>query len=216
MLVQLLVQLLAQKMLVQKKPVQKKTARGWPWPSRWFASAVVVCMLLSSSQLYAQHPKPTEYQVKAAYLYNFGKFIEWPSASSQLRDDSFEICVLGDDPFGAALSAAVNNETIAGKHVIARQISVLQDAANCRVLFISSSESKRVKQILVSLGAASVLTVSDLPGFAERGGMVQFVMEDNKVRFEVNSASAERAGLAMSSELLKVAVTVRRNSQLGD
>jgi hypothetical protein len=180
----------------------------------WLVPAVVVSMLVSPSQ--AQTSRPTEYQVKAAYLYNFGKFVEWPVAAVQPSGDSFDICVLGEDPFGASLDRAVANETIAGKHVVARQIPLPQDAAHCQVLFISSSENKRLKQILVSLGAASVLTVSDLPGFTEHGGMVQFVMEDNKVRFEVNSTSAQRAGLTLSSELLKVATTVRKSAQLGD
>lgn len=132
----------------------------------------------------------------------------------QSGTDSFDICVLGENPFGTALATVVANETVAGKRVIAKQIPLAEDAMNCRVLFISSSEDKRLKQILASLTTASVLTVSDLPHFTQRGGMVQFVVEDNRVRFEVNSASAARARLTLSSELLKLAVNER--AQLGD
>jgi hypothetical protein len=173
-------------------------------------------LLIGLPGMLGQHSKPTEYEVKATYLYNFTHFVEWPAKVGEGPSDSFDICVLGHDPFGAALNATVAQETIAGKNVVARQIPVPEDAVNCRVLFISSSEDKRLKQILTRLGTASVLTVSDLPQFTEHGGMVQFVLEGNRVRFEVNSATAERAGLILSSELLKVAINVRRSVQLGD
>ncbi|HEY3971568.1 MAG TPA: YfiR family protein [Candidatus Sulfotelmatobacter sp.] len=173
-------------------------------------------ILIAPQPLLGQHGKPTEYEVKATYLYNFTRFVEWPVQGAQGEGDSFAICVLGDNPFGPALEATVAQETIGGKNAVAKQIHTMQDAADCRVLFISTSEDKRLKQILMSLGTASVLTVSDLPKFTERGGMVQFVVDGNRVRFEVNSASAERAGLTLSSELLKVAVNVRTSVQLGD
>lgn len=172
--------------------------------------------LVGALSLHAQQAKPGEYQVKAAYLYNFGRFVDWPAPVTQAQNDSFAICVLGDNPFGPALKATVTQESIGGKTVVAKQISAPEEAVNCRVLFISSSEDKRLKEIFSSLGRASVLTVSDLPKFTQRGGMVQFVLEGSRVRFEVNSASAERAGLTLSSELLKVAVNVRKSVQLGD
>jgi hypothetical protein len=163
----------------------------------------------------AQHAKPTEYEVKATYLYNFSRFIEWPPKITQAQSDSFSICVLGEDPFGPALTALLADETIAGKSVVAKRILSAQAAADCRVLFISSSENARLKQILIALGDASVLTVSDLPQFTQRGGMVQFILDGNRVRFEVNLAITKHAGLTLSSELLKVAVNVR-SPQLGD
>jgi hypothetical protein len=166
--------------------------------------------------MHGQNTKHSEYEVKATYLYNFTRFVEWPVQGLPGQSDSFAICVLGDNPFGPALQATVAQETIAGRSVVAKQVPTLQDAANCRVLFISSSEDKRLKEILASLGTASVLTVSDLPKFTQRGGMVQFIVDSNRVRFEVNSATAERAGLTLSSELLKVAVSVRRTVPIGD
>jgi hypothetical protein len=172
--------------------------------------------MLVVSNVHAQHSKPTEYEVKATYLYNFIRFTAWPTNITQAQNSSFAICVLGQDPFGPALNAILKDETIAGKSIVAQRIPTPQAAINCRVLFISSSESPRLKQILTTLGDASVLTVSELPDFTQRGGMVQFVSEGNRVRFEVNLASAERAGLTMSSELLKVAVNVRRTARLGD
>jgi len=185
-------------------------------PLRWITALAAVVALIGPPSMQGQHAKPTEYEVKATYLYNFSRFVEWPVQGLQAQSDSFAICVLGENPFGPALNATVAQETIAGKSVVAKQISVPQDAVNCRVLFISSSEAKRLKEILTTLGTASVLTVSDLPKFTQRGGMVQFVLEGNRVRFEVNAATTERAGLTLSSELLKVAVNVRKSVQLGD
>ena len=152
-------------------------------------------------------PKPTEYQVKAAYLYNFGKFIHWPAASG--KGDSFAICVLGRDPFGTMLDATLAGETIDGRKVTALRLARAQDATECRILFISSSESGRLNEILAALGKGGVLTVSDMPHFTEHVGMIQFVLEGDRVRFEVNLGAAQRAGLSPSSELLKVATTVR-------
>jgi uncharacterized protein DUF4154 len=180
------------------------------------AFIVLTWAVIGSPGMQGQNAKPTEYDVKATYLYNFTRFVEWPVQGLQGGSDSFAICVLGDNPFGPALQTTVAQETIAGKSVVAKQVPTPQDAANCRVLFISSSENKRLKQILTSLGTASVLTVSDLPKFTERGGMVQFVVDGSRIRFEVNSATAERAGLTLSSELLKVAVNVRKTVPLGD
>jgi hypothetical protein len=176
--------------------------------------AVVLCAL---PVLWAQEAKPSEYQVKAAYLYNFGKFVTWPRDSPEGDDHTFTICVLGKDPFGALLDSTLLNQTIDGKSAVAKRIAKAQDATSCHVLFISSSEERQLKEILMGLNNVPVLTVSDIAQFSQRGGMIEFVTDDDKVRFEVNVSNAEHAGLNVSSELLKVAVTVRRNSrQPGD
>ena len=158
--------------------------------------------------------KPQEYAVKAAYLYNFSQFVEWPTNNQ--NSDSFLICVLGQDPFGPTLNNTLAGETVAGRNIVIKRISTPQDAVTCRVLFISSSEEKRLKQIFMTLGDASVLTVSDLPQFTLHGGMVQFLLQEDRVRFEVNLTTAEHARLTFSSELLKLAVNVRGTNQLGD
>jgi hypothetical protein len=177
---------------------------------------VVACICSDGAISQAQQPKVSEYQVEAAYLYNFGKFVNWSDSGAAVKRDSFEICVLGQDPFGPALDAALGNQRIDGNSVVARRITTPQEAVTCRILFISSSENKQLKGILAALDRSGVLTVSDIPQFSQRGGMIGFTLEGNKVRFEVNLTSAEVAGLTLSSELLKVAVTVRRNPQAGD
>jgi hypothetical protein len=100
--------------------------------------------------------------------------------------------------------------------MVARRITKPQEALSCRILFIGSSEDRQLKGILAALDGAGILTVSDMPQFSQRGGMIEFTLEGNKVRFEVNLTTAEDAGLTLSSELLKVATTVRRKPQSGD
>jgi hypothetical protein len=165
--------------------------------------------------LHAQRQMATEYQVKAAYLYNFGKFVVWPDKGASRNDQPFEICVLGEDPFGTALDSAVMGATIGGKGVAAKRIAKAQEIDDCRVVFISSSEGGRLPEILAALEKANVLTVSDIPQFSQHGGMIQFILDGNRVRFEVNLTNTEGAGLNLSSELLKVAARVTRTPRAG-
>jgi hypothetical protein len=178
--------------------------------------AILSWSLVVVSCLRAQQPKPNEFQVKAAYLYNFGRFVAWPGESAQDKGGSFEICVLGMDPFGQTLDVTLASETISGKSVRAKRISKPQDADGCRIVFISSSEENHLKDVLAALEKTDVLTVSDIPGFSQRGGMIGFILDGSRVRFDVNLASAQGAGLTLSSELLKVAIDVKRSPHSGD
>ncbi len=180
------------------------------------AAVAIAWALLGLPNLHTPASTPTEYEVKAAYLYNFGRFVQWPAKATAAGGDSFAICVLGEDPFGPVLHATIAGETIGGRNVVAKRISKPQDGVNCRILFISSSEDHQLKEVLAALDKVSGLTVSDMAQFALRGGMVQFILDGNKVRFEVNLFTAERAGLTLSSQLLKLATNVRRSAQPGD
>jgi hypothetical protein len=185
----------------------------------WLKVVVLAWALPVVGSLQAQKASPSEYEVKAAYLYNFGRFVEWPNnggpnAATAPSGRPFTFCVLGQDPFGRALDAILVGETINGADAAAVRISKPREAVNCRILFISSSENSQLKAILGALEGTSVLTVSDLPQFSQRGGMVQFVLDGKRVRFEVDLTSVERAHLAMSSQLLKVAVNLRRSGRL--
>jgi len=154
----------------------------------------------------AQTQRPQEYQVKSVYLYNFGKFVEWPAATASAG--TFKICVLGEDPFHSTLDETLSGETVAGKPAEAKRINNVQDAADCNVLYISSSEQRRLPQTLSALAGKKILTVSDMDNFASRGGMIQFVWDGDRIRFQVNLAAAMKVGLMLSSELLKVATKV--------
>jgi len=176
-----------------------------------FAAMTFAVTVVGTCNLSAQAPKITEYQVKAAYLANFGRFVEWPANVAVAKSESFNVCVLGHDPFGADLDAALAGETIGRAHMLAKRISRPQDATDCRILFISSSEANQWKEVLAALRTLSVLTVSDMPQFARRGGIIQFLLDGNRVRFDINLAATERVGLNLSSELLKLAVNVSRS-----
>ena len=172
----------------------------------WFAAFAFLCAAVYGNSA------PSAYQIEAVYLLNFTKFVSWPAQPPQSKDQRFGICVLGTDPFGPALDSTLSGENLHGATLVARRISTPQDIAGCQILFVSSSEESRLKQIFVALDRANVLTVSDIPHFSQRGGMIQFVLAGGKVRFEVNVKNAADAGLTFSSDLLEVAVAVRRDS----
>jgi hypothetical protein len=174
---------------------------------------VIAWLVIGASCLNAQQSNPTENQVKSAYLYNFGKFVEWPAKG--MTGEFFTFCVLGDDSFASTLETTIAGESISGKKVLVKRVPKSQDAESCRILFISSSQQSRLKEIIAGLDNISVLTVSDMPEFTRRGGMIQFVVEANRVRFEVNLACSERAGLTLSSQLLKVAIDVKGTHSQG-
>lgn len=179
-------------------------------------AVALALVLVAAPCLRAQGSKPTDYDVKAAYLYNFGHFVEWPASVAAAKNDSFTVCVLGQDPFGPILDGTLAGETIANRKVAAKRISTPQESGSCQILFMSSAEDGQLKQIIEALNKQAILTVSDMPRFSQRGGMIQFVLEGNKVRFEVNVTAVQQAGLNLSSDLLKVAAAVRRNSSSGD
>jgi hypothetical protein len=147
-------------------------------------------------------------EVKAAMLYNFTKFVEWPGGPPSDGAKPLTICVVGRDPFGSVLEQAVADRTVNGKPVrVAR--SQPGETKGCQIVFLSSSESNRVGEMLDALTQTGVLTVSDIEGFAREGGVIGFVLEDSKVRFEINLEAAERARLKISARLLKLATVVK-------
>jgi hypothetical protein len=154
-----------------------------------------------------QAARPQEYEVKAAYLYSFGKFIAWPAAG-EAAATPFLVCVLGHDPFGRTLDATVADALVWERPVEVRRVADAEGARGCQIVFVSTSEEAILDNTLAALGREPVLTVGESPRFAERGGMIEFVVEDSRVRFAVNASAAEAAGLALSSELLRVATTV--------
>lgn len=153
----------------------------------------------------AQETPPSEYQLKAAFLYNFAKFVEWPPEAFPEATAPFIIGVLGDNPFGGELARTVNNKTINGHPFTVKEGKAVYELKTCHILFISKSEKKQLPEIMNVLGAASVLTVSEVDRFLRSGGMINFVMEGKKVRFEIHDEAAKRAGLRISSKLMNLA-----------
>jgi hypothetical protein len=164
----------------------------------------------SSIHLSAQSRSPVAgHEVKAAYLYQFGRYVEWPSDREQAIN-SFVICVLGQDPFGVALDETVKGKIISGHPVAVKRILGPGELPDCRILFIGRSEDDRLPAILKALEGRMVLTVGEGTQFTRRGGMVAFTSEDKKVRFAMNLVAAEAAKLRLSSQLLRLAVSVEQ------
>jgi hypothetical protein len=151
----------------------------------------------------AQQPL-SEYQVKAAYLYNFANFAGWPAQSFGTGDSPFRVCLVGGDPFGPVLDNTLRDEKV-GPH----RIDVVRDPphdalARCHLLFLSAGVSD-VGRILRGLQGAPVLTISDARGFVRQGGIVEFVADAGRIRFDINLSAARASGITLSSRLLQVA-----------
>lgn len=146
-----------------------------------------------------------EYQLKAAFLFHFTSFISWPDEA--LGDDSIEIGVLGQDPFGKALDA-LDGKVVQGRKVVVKRSRSAKDLKSCAVLFIARSEQRRLPEILSEMDHRPVLTVSEIEGFAHRWGIINFTIAENHVRIEINNEAAKRANLRISSRLLRVATVV--------
>lgn len=150
-----------------------------------------------------------EYELKAAMLYNLTQFVEWPASAYPDLHAPILLCILGRDPFGSSLTATVLRKTVNGRPVLIRHPQNDKEARGCHVLYISSSERKATAQIYATLNGSSVLTVGEMTQFAAHGGMIQFSLEDQQVRFDINLDAASRAGLKISSKLLVLARIVK-------
>jgi hypothetical protein len=139
----------------------------------------------------------SEYQVKAAFLINFAKFVEWPAGHRE-----FVIGIVGDDPFGQTLDQMARSSNVNGSRLTVRRLKWNDNLRDCQLLFISSSERKRHSQIIQSVRDAGVLTIGETAQFNESGGIIRFFLVDNKVRFQINLVAADQAGLRLSSKLL--------------
>ena len=164
-----------------------------------------VCLFCA--QAIGQH-RAAEYQVKAAFLLNFTKFVEWPASAFEDANSPLAICILGDDPFGGALDDLVQGESVNGRKLAVERIRSAPRPKSCQVLYINKAE-KGVSAVLSGLGAG-VLTVGDGDGFAREGGIIAFVLDGRHVRFDINQRAASDASLAISSRLLNVARTVHK------
>lgn len=169
--------------------------------------ATILSALLLAGEARSEETRPLDTAVKAAYLLNFGRFATWPAASNP-DPAAFNLCVLGPDPFGSTLDGIVKGESIDGRRVSVKRLESPSDVATCRILFVGAIENTRLKHVFPVIEKAGILTVSDLPHFTDLGGMIQFVVEGNKVRFRVNLPAVDQAGLVLSSELLRVAASV--------
>src|SRR5258708_30658260 len=146
----------------------------------------------------------SEYLIKAGFIYNFAKFVEWPAAAFSQADSPIVIGVLGTDPFGNVLDRIVEDKKIGPRGFVVKRFKWgkdLKDLKDCKIVFVSASERTHIDEILLSVKGLPILTVGETPGFAERGGVIRVTLEDNRVRFEVNVDAAHQADLSISSRL---------------
>jgi uncharacterized protein DUF4154 len=182
--------------------------------SRRKCCAALITFYMLATFAHAQN-RMSDYAVKAAYLINFGKFVRFTSSEVVKSRQSFEICIVGEDPLGHTLDELTADERLDGKPVRIGRFKSAGEARGCAIAYISASEGTRVGTDLKMLREQEVLTVSDAANFLQDGGIIQFVTVDNHVRFSVNIEAARDAQLSLSSELLKVAMSVNGETSPG-
>lgn len=181
---------------------------AWPW----------VMVFVSGAALAAPAPpagRAPEYAVKAAYLYNFTHFVEWPGHVFATAEAPMVIGVLGEDPFGPVLDQAITNKSAQGRSLEVRRLKQPAEMEGCHILFVCASEARRLPEVLEAAHRKNILTVSDLDRFAELGGVISLFTENNKVRFRINLSAAERAGTRISSQLLRLGPIIREKETAG-
>ena len=167
--------------------------------------ALILIWLLTIVGARAQDPQRAEYHIKAAFLFNFARFVEWPPAAFADAGSPIVIGILGENPFQDELEQTIRDKTLNNRPLVIKQFASLSESTNCQILFISTSEKKRLPEIFEAVRAASVLTVGETDRFIETGGMVNLVHEGSKIRFQINEPVAKNAGLKISSKMLSLA-----------
>ncbi len=160
----------------------------------------------------AEAPVSKEYQIKAAFLYNFTKFAEWPDSAFADPKSPIVIGVLGANPFGGELAKAIEGRKVNGRDLVLKPLEKSGDLESVHVLFTGSSEEVKLIEALGSVNRRPILTVGETDSFAKHGGIITFILEGDKVRFEINMDAADQAGLKISAQLQKLAKTIRRKS----
>jgi hypothetical protein len=168
-------------------------------------SAWILCAALLPCVVLAQ-PVSDEYRLKAAFLFRFPQFVEWPPEALD-GHSTLDLCLIGPHPFGRLLDDLVRGEQLGGRPFSVREVTAAT-IAGCQLLYLPNDLSTR-KAVLESVGATPILTVSDAPKFLDEGGIVQLMLVENRVRFEIDATAAQRAGLRLSAQLLRLAVQVR-------
>jgi hypothetical protein len=166
-------------------------------------------VLIFKTTAYAEDHTP-EYKVKAVYLYNFTKFVSWPDTAPPGDTQPLNICVLGRNPFGSLLESITHMKTQDRTTITIENIEAVRtlEKKSCPILFISASEQGDVAELLRETAQMHILTVSDIDGFARHGGIIGFVVKEDKVRLEINLSAARQAGLTISAKLLEIATVI--------
>lgn len=170
----------------------------------WRAGLALLLGWCMAAGVWAETAPTREYQVKAAFLLRFLQFVEWPEQAFGQPDSPLRIGILGEDPFGVALDHIAANERVRNRPLLITRSAMVADLRTCHMIFVANSERDRLDEVAKELPAEAVLTISDIEGFAERGGTIRFYLADKKVRFEINPTVAQRQHLKVSAQLLSL------------
>lgn len=173
------------------------------------ASVIVVATLVASLLVSPKAIAQSEDQIMAAFLFNFARYVEWPQDAFDRSDMPVNICMLSTKEFGDVVSKTVSGKTVADRAVVVRWTADLPETAGCHILFIGREFGKSHSEAVAELGGMSVFTVADQEGFAKAGGIANFFRAENRIRFEINPRAAQKAGLKISSRLLRLAKVVQ-------
>jgi len=186
-----------------------RRAGAWTMGGVIIAALMVLVIAMAGASAPPRSAVAQEYDLKAAFLFNFAQFVEWPTDAFPTPTSPITIGVLGDDPFGASLDAVVAGETIRNRPLSVRRYRAVEQVDTCHILFVSSSEASQLDHIAKVLGHRSILTVGETKDFAANTGMIAFELSQRRLRLRINVAAATDARLTISSKLLRQAQIVR-------
>jgi uncharacterized protein DUF4154 len=176
--------------------------------ARHTACLLVPILYLASTVNMRADSRAEEYAIKAAFLFHFAQFVEWPEGTFRDSNSPMIYCTIGEDPFQGALDESLKGKTIAARALQVRHLKDVSEAQGCHVAFIGKTGSRRIADELTSLGGSPVLTVGETEHFVKDNGMIAFCLEENKIRFNINLGAAEKANLKISARLLTLAKSV--------
>jgi hypothetical protein len=179
---------------------------------RFFARAVFLGLLCAAAvgPAHAQS-QADEYRVKAAFLYHFAQLVDWPTGSQGDASQPLVLCAIGDDPFHGELENSVDGKVVNGRFIRVHHLKKIQEAHGCHILFFDKGEDNQLAEMLMELSNVPILTVGESDRFAQQGGMIQFILDDSRVRFDINVGAAQKSNLKISSKLLLLAKEVIGN-----
>jgi hypothetical protein len=198
---------------IPRKPGLERASSARTMRSIVSITVLLLFLLASGARSSKGQSNEEEYRVKAAFLFHFAQLVDWPGGTLPGTDDSLLLCTLGEDPFQGALEGTVAGKAIGNRIIRVRHLGQPQDMQACQIVFLGKAQSKRIPALVADLHNAPVLTVGETAGFLDAGGMICFLLEENKVRFEINLDAAESAKLKIGSRLLLLAQNVVKESQ---
>lgn len=169
-----------------------------------FCRLVACALIMSAPTALAQEMSPSERALKAAFILNFARFVDWPEKAFKDEKEAFVLTIAGDDPFKDELSKVFEGQTIRGRPIKVEHVKTIEDIEECHLVFLSESLQDKLPELLKKMGKRPVLTVSDAPDFAKKGGMFQLYLDGKRLRFKINVRAADSNGLKVSAKLLKL------------